>query len=73
MAYGPPPPEAATTLVPDATVGLGSPEPIITPQMLVQFFKPVGSNYLGGTWSLPAFVPPNAPVTKPSTATYQSP
>ena len=49
------------------------PGAIITPQMLVQFFKPTGSNYQGGGWSVPVFVPPSAPATtRPSTATYRS-
>ncbi len=72
-AYGPPPPEAATSLVFDPALGAAPPEAIVTPQMLVQFFKPVGSNYLGGTWSVPMFVPPSPPATKSSTATYQTP
>lgn len=46
---------------------------IITPQMLVQFFKPLGSNNLGGLWSVPVFVPPSPPPPKSSTATYHSP
>ena len=71
--YGPPPPEASTSLVLDPTLGGSPPDSIITPQMLVQFFKPAGSNSLGGVWSVPAFVPPNPPATRPSTATYRSP
>lgn len=71
--YGPPPPEPSTSIVLDPTLGGSPPDSIITPQMLVQFFKPVGSNCLGGAWSVPAFVPPNPPATRPSTATYRSP
>ena len=51
----------------------GTAAPIITPQMLVRFFKAVGSNHLGGAWSVPVFVPPSPPPSKSSTATYQSP
>ena len=70
--YGPPSPDEAAGLVADSTVGALPSAPIVTPQMLVQFFKPLGSNCLGGTWSVPVFVPPSPPATKPSSATYQS-
>lgn len=49
--------------------------PIYTPQMLVQFFKPLGSNRVAGAWSVPVFVPPSTPggPTRSSSATYVSP
>lgn len=72
--YGPPAPDAYGQPPPDPTLAMPSADGIITPQMLVQFFKPVGSNCLGGAWSVPVFVPPSPPTqTRPSTATYRSP
>lgn len=71
-AYGPPPSGVTSPLVFDPTLPAPPSMPIVTPQMLVQFFKPVGSNCLGGAWSVPMFVPPDPPATKPSTATYTS-
>jgi hypothetical protein len=71
--YGPPAPDAFGPPPPDPTLSMPSADAIVTPQMLVQFFKPVGSNCLGGAWSVPVFVPPNPPAqTRPSTATYRS-
>ena len=70
---GPAPAPTAPNAQPGSPPLLAGPEaPIVTPQMLVQFFKPVGSNNLGGVWSTPVFIPPNPPPTKSSTATYQS-
>lgn len=71
--YGPPAPDALGQPPPDPTLSMPSSDVIITPQMLVQFFKPVGSNCIGGAWSVPVFVAPSPPTqTRPSTATYIS-
>jgi len=70
--YGPPPPEANSSLVFDPMLSGAAPAMIVTPQMLVQFFKPVGSNCLGGVWTMPVFVPPDPPAQKSSTASYRS-
>jgi hypothetical protein len=71
--YPPAPPDPAGAFELDPSLGGAAPGPIVTPQMLVQFFKPVGSNCVSGAWSVPAFVPPNPPSPRPSTATYQTP
>lgn len=47
--------------------------PIVTPQMLLQYFRPIGSNYVNGAWSIPVFVPPVPPPAPQSSATYRSP
>jgi hypothetical protein len=41
--------------------------------MLLQFFRPVGSNYIGGTWVVPPFIPPTPPSPPASSAVYRSP
>lgn len=66
-------PEAGSGLLVDPAVSAVAPT-VITPQMLVQFFRPTGSNLLGGAWSVPVFVPPTAPpaAVRPSSATYRS-
>lgn len=49
--------------------------PIVTPGMLVQYFKPVGSNLVAGTLGVPVFLPPTTPASSPvksSSATYRS-
>jgi hypothetical protein len=61
----PAPPTAGAPLPPVA--------PLVTPQMLLQYFRPSGSNYLNGAWSIPVFVPPVPPPPPQSSATYRSP
>lgn len=57
---------------PGTPIGVPAPA-VVTPQMLVQFFRPTGSNQLGGVWTTPLFIPPSVPSpTRSSTATYQS-
>ncbi len=46
--------------------------PIVTPSMLVPYFRPVGGNAVRGVFALPVFVPPTVPTSKPSSATYRS-
>lgn len=72
--YGPPSLDSlGQTGPPGNAAVMPSQDGIVTPQMLVQYFKPVGSNYLGGAWSVPVFVPPTPPApSRPSTATYRS-
>lgn len=65
--------EAGATLVTEVGAGDVIPQPIFTPQMLVQFFKPYGSNLVGGVWNVPAFLPPPSVPTRSSSATYRSP
>jgi hypothetical protein len=61
----PAPPAAGPPLPPGS--------PLVTPQMLLQYFRPSGSNYLNGAWSIPVFVPPVPPPPPHSSATYRSP
>lgn len=58
---------------PTAGPTLSSAAPIVTPQMLLQYFRPIGSNYVNGAWSIPVFVPPVPPPAPQSSATYRSP
>lgn len=46
--------------------------PIVTPSMLMQYFRPMGTNGFGAGVAFPVFVPPTAPVSRPSSATYRS-
>lgn len=73
----PPVPDDTAPLVKDPGVELPAPGAIFTPQMLVQFFKPAGSNRVAGGWSVPVFVPPVLPSApgpvRSSSATYSTP
>jgi hypothetical protein len=60
------------------TPGGGGTTPLVTPQMLLQYFRPVGSNYVNGAWTVPVFVPPlpgpgTAATPAASSAVYRSP
>lgn len=60
-------------LLVDPAYGVSAPV-VVTPQMLVHFFRPSGSNQVGAGLAVPVFIPPSAPpaMTKPSTATYRA-
>ncbi len=45
---------------------------IVTPAMLTEYFRPAGSNFIGGAWSVPVFIPPTATGQRSSSATYRS-
>ena len=52
-----------------------APEPkpvIVTPAMLTEYFRPAGSNLIGGAWTVPVFVPPTTTQQRSSSATYRS-
>ncbi len=71
---GPPLAGSPGSLLVDPQAEGRAPTPIYTPQMLVQFFKPAGSNRVAGAWSVPVFLPPSLPPgpTRSSSATYIS-
>ena len=63
------PPVAGESLPPSSAVS-----PIVTPQMLVQFFWGAGSNAPPRAFVMPTFVPPSPPDVAPSSsATYSTP
>lgn len=74
-SLGPVPSPAGSppSLLTEAGAAETSSGPIYTPQMLVQFFRPLGSNLVSGAWNVPVFVPPSVPASRPSSATYRSP